>query len=111
MPIQRLIHLGFLKNSMDAEAIVAENRVAKEKLTRTEENAVIPVPVAIHHDRVAANYVVSRTLRDVHDWYVVVIGCVPHTVDNAGKKFETETLTKMQQTVNAMMRISLKVQV
>ena len=111
MPIQRLVHLGFLKNSMNANAIVAENRVAKEKLTLAVEHAVIPKPVATHHDRVAANYAAARILKNVHNWYIVVIGCIPHTVDNSGKKFETNALTKMQQTLNGMMRISLKIQV
>ena len=107
-PVQRLVHLGFLKNSMNAEAIVAEARVAKEKLTSAD---VIPIPVAVHHDRVAANYAAARTLKEIHRWTFVVIGCVPHTCDNSGKRFETSALNKMQQALNAMIKNSLKIQV
>ena len=113
-PVQRLVHLGFLKNSMDVNAIVAEVRIAKEKLTSTgpaSELQAVPIPVAIHHDRVSANYAAGRTLKEKHNWHLVTIGCVPHTIDNAGKKFETPTLTKMQKSLNAMLRISLKIKV
>ena len=96
---QRLVALKMLQESLTGEKIACE-LISTLSIQST-------ALLACMRDRAATNNVALRTLKDVYP-SIVDIGCLSHTIDHVGEKFETPVLDEFISAWNRLFVRSYK---